>query len=249
MINQKKAVKKMINQKVKKNRSNKKKNEDVEEITSFDVAKMFREQLNIKEKRINYVWKRNHRRTRNKILIGYEESCSDNLDDSLGSENLNLIGKMFIIDDDDRLKREIEALRILQGKTGILTPINILQKGKKVILVFPKLKKFKPSNENDISRGYEEVKEILNGIHKENIIHHDIKPSHIMQNEKGDIYVIDFDICRLPGEECDHRKFVPGTKGFKLPQTIPCSKETDFYSLKEVKKYWKAQIKELLKLN
>jgi len=222
---------------VKKNKKENK--EEIMERVSLlnDLIKNFKKQLNIEEKRVNYVWKKNMKRKRSEILFGYEESCTDNNDDSLGSEKLNVVGKKFKRNDEG-LNREIEALSRLRGKPGILMPIDIYEKGRKVILVFPKLYKFNPSNEHEIFKGYKKVKEILETIHKENIIHHDIKPSHIMTDREGNIYVIDFDICRLPNEDCDHSKFVPGTEGFKAPTTILCNKEIDYFSLDEVKKFW-----------
>lgn len=138
--------------------------------------------------------------------------------------------------------KEVKAYEILRDVDGVLQPIDILQDTKEgLILVFLKLKKVCPSNNMDIKKYYGIVFKILEEIHKRNIIHHDIKPSHILQDENGKVFLIDFDFCRLPDETCDHNEGIPGTDGFRPPDNAEffiCDNKVDFYSLDRVKEFW-----------
>jgi len=195
-----------------------------------------KKRLNISETySSNYEWISVEKRRRNKILYGFKDK-----EDSI---EIKVVGK--ILKRKERLMKEIRAFEILKDVDGVLKPIDIVQDTNEgLILVFQKLKKLRPSNDMDIKKYFGIVFKILEEIHKRNIIHHDIKPSHILRDENGKVFLIDFDFCRLPDENCDHKEGIPGTDGFRPPETAEffyCDNKVDFYSLDRVKESWETE--------
>jgi len=195
-----------------------------------------KKRLNLNLISSKYEWISVENRRRNKILYGFREDQEDLIE----SKKIKVVGKIF--KKKARLMKEVKAYEILRDVDGVLQPIDILQDTKEgLILVFLKLKKVCPSNNMDIKKYYGIVFKILEEIHKRNIIHHDIKPSHILQDENGKVFLIDFDFCRLPDETCDHNEGIPGTDGYRPPETAEffiCDNKVDFYSLDRVKEFW-----------
>jgi len=195
-----------------------------------------KKRLNISETySSNYEWISVEKRRRNKILYGFKDKAD--------SIEIKVVGK--ILKRKERLMKEIRAFEILKDVDGVLKPIDIVQDTNEgLILVFQKLKKLRPSNDMDIKKYFGIVFKILEEIHKRNIIHHDIKPSHILRDENGKVFLIDFDFCRLPDETCDHKEGIPGTDGFRPPETAEffyCDNKVDFYSLDRVKESWETE--------
>jgi serine/threonine protein kinase len=91
-----------------------------------------------------------------------------------------------------------------------------------------------------------EVATILHDCHRHGVIHHDLKPDHVMFDPSSrTIKLIDFDYARfipellpVPEDACDHTKYVPGTVGFVPLGTEPCCIAIDAYSLGQTVKFW-----------
>lgn len=79
-----------------------------------------------------------------------------------------------------------------------------------------------------------ELCSVLTFLHQKGIIHRDIKPSNIMLTEEGHVYLIDFDIARMPREGLDQDTRQLGTRGFASPEQYGFSQtdqRTDIYAL------------------
>jgi serine/threonine protein kinase len=77
---------------------------------------------------------------------------------------------------------------------------------------------------------------IENGIHhlhRLGMVHNDINPRNIMIDEDDKPIIIDFDSCRLEGEELGK----PGTPGWAIEDARFAKQENDFYGLSVIKKY------------
>lgn len=70
-------------------------------------------------------------------------------------------------------------------------------------------------------------------LHKNNIIHRDIKPDNIIMNKQGQIWLIDYDIARLCGNEIRRDTTVLGTVGYAPVEQfgiMPTDYKTDIYA-------------------
>jgi len=240
MINNKIKMLKKVIKDLKKIVVERKKNNDVKESDS-DIIEL-KKRMNINERcSSNYEWISVENRRRNKIFYGFKKNQEDLNED----KKIKVVGKIF--KRKERLMKEIKAYEILRGVDGILQPIDLIQDNNEgLILVFPKLKNVRPSHTKEVKKYYDKVIKILEEIHKRSIIHHDIKPSHILQDENGKVFLIDFDFCRLPDENCYHNEGIPGTNGFRPPETAEffyCDNKVDFYSLDRVKEFWESYSK------
>ncbi len=73
-------------------------------------------------------------------------------------------------------------------------------------------------SEKQLMRAFQELCETLSFLHKQKIIHKDIKPENILIARDGHIRLIDFDISRTQKEEAGHDTRILGTRGFAPPE-------------------------------
>lgn len=79
-----------------------------------------------------------------------------------------------------------------------------------------------------------ELCSVLTFLHGKGIIHRDIKPSNIILTEEGRVYLIDFDIARIPRKGLNQDTRLLGTRGFASPEQYGFSQtdqRTDIYAL------------------
>lgn len=73
-------------------------------------------------------------------------------------------------------------------------------------------------SEKQIIRAFCELCKTLSFLHKQKIIHKDIKPENILIAGDGHIRLIDFDISRTQKEDVGHDTKILGTRGFAPPE-------------------------------
>lgn len=89
-------------------------------------------------------------------------------------------------------------------------------------------------SEKQIEQLLTELLPVLDFVHKENVIHRDIKPDNIIRNQKGSLVLIDFGVSKqLSGTVLTRMGTVTGTPGYAAPEQMqghvfPAS---DLYSL------------------
>ena len=89
-------------------------------------------------------------------------------------------------------------------------------------------------SEKQIKQLLTQLLPVLEFVHKENVIHRDIKPDNIIRNQKGSLVLIDFGVSKqLSGTVLTRMGTVTGTPGYAAPEQIqghvfPAS---DLYSL------------------
>lgn len=91
-----------------------------------------------------------------------------------------------------------------------------------------------PSAEDEVVKWAIELCDVLELLHKNNIIFRDLKPENIMLSSSGELKLIDFDIARYykPGRDAD--TLLLGTPGYAAPETYGKTQSdarSDVYSL------------------
>lgn len=85
------------------------------------------------------------------------------------------------------------------------------------------------------------VLKILNILHRNNIIYRDIKPSNLVQDQFGEIYLIDFNTAIWLDENSYEAETLLGTVGFAPPEQyngkVPTNFSSDIYALGRTMEY------------
>lgn len=90
-------------------------------------------------------------------------------------------------------------------------------------LPFPSLRKFTDLHEHEIRDIIRQLLEALQYLHSSKLCHRDVKPDNIVYDrQKGQIYLIDFGICKRFFERGKRKDmWTPtGTIGYKAPEML-----------------------------
>ena len=89
-------------------------------------------------------------------------------------------------------------------------------------------------SEKEIIRAFKEICDVLDFLHKKDIIHRDIKPSNIIYGMDGHIHLIDFDASRIIKNDVEQDTVLLGTRGYAPPEQYgfaQTDKRSDIFSL------------------
>lgn len=88
--------------------------------------------------------------------------------------------------------------------------------------------------EEGVERVISQLVDVLDVLHRNNIVHRDVKPENIMVNNKGLVKLIDFNISRICNSTNEKDTRILGTNGFAAPEQYGIAESdprTDIYAL------------------